>query len=141
MRRLLLYFDGLGLLDEVDVIAPYNGQRRAIQMRISSEKRLSRIRINTVDSYQGREKDYIIFSCVRSNNHGNIGFLRDERRHNVAMTRAKRRLIVAGNSEVFLFESSWRPQVNGFRGRCVICTGQPGHRRQFQPRTVNTCLL
>ena len=54
--------------------------------------------INTIDSFQGQEKEIVIISLVRSNENGDIGFLKDYRRMNVAMTRAKSKLIVIGDS-------------------------------------------
>ena len=54
--------------------------------------------IDTVDGFQGREKEAVLISCVRSNSTGEIGFLSDTRRMNVALTRARRKLIVVGDS-------------------------------------------
>ncbi|MFT4559523.1 MAG: ATP-dependent RNA/DNA helicase IGHMBP2, partial [Planctomycetaceae bacterium] len=57
-----------------------------------------RVEIDTVDGFQGREKEAVIISMVRSNAEGEIGFLSDARRMNVALTRARRKLIVIGDS-------------------------------------------
>ena len=76
----------------IGIISPY-----ADQVKIISEK--TDIEVKTVDGFQGREKEIIIISTVRSNEFGQIGFLKDLRRLNVAITRAKRKLIIIGNSE------------------------------------------
>jgi superfamily I DNA and/or RNA helicase len=75
------------------VIAPYSGQIAAARELLPNG-----LRISTVDSFQGQEMDNIIISLVRSNDDGEIGFLKDYRRINVALTRAKEKLYVIGDS-------------------------------------------
>jgi len=74
-------------------ISPYSGQVAAARELLPAG-----LRISTVDSFQGQEKENIILSLVRSNDEGEIGFLKDYRRMNVAITRAKEQLIVIGDS-------------------------------------------
>ena len=74
-------------------ISPYSGQVTAAKEQLPKE-----LRISTIDSFQGQEKENIILSLVRSNDAGDIGFLKDYRRMNVAITRAKEQLIVIGDS-------------------------------------------
>jgi hypothetical protein len=87
------------------VITPYEGQRSYIvtymQFNGSLKKELYKdVEVASVDAFQGREKDYIILSCVRSNEHQGIGFLSDPRRLNVALTRAKYGVVILGNPKV-----------------------------------------
>ncbi len=74
-------------------ISPYAGQVAAAKEIFEKQ-----LRISTIDSFQGQEKENIIISLVRSNDDGDIGFLKDYRRMNVAITRAKERLFVIGDS-------------------------------------------
>ncbi len=74
-------------------ISPYAGQVAAAKEVLPKQ-----MRISTIDSFQGQEKENIIVSLVRSNDDGDIGFLKDYRRMNVAITRAKEQLIVVGDS-------------------------------------------
>lgn len=74
-------------------ISPYSGQ-----VTLAKELLPKQMRISTIDSFQGQEKETIILSLVRSNDDGDIGFLKDYRRMNVAITRAKEQLFVIGDS-------------------------------------------
>lgn len=84
------------------VIAPYKDQIYALQEAMADNSDLQRFKgsivINTIDSFQGQEKDIIFISMTRSNADGVIGFLKDYRRMNVAMTRARKKLVVIGDS-------------------------------------------
>lgn len=79
---------------DIAVIAPYAAQVRWLRENADSD----RLEVDTVDGFQGREKEAVVISCVRSNSDGEIGFLSDARRMNVALTRARRKLIVVGDS-------------------------------------------
>lgn len=96
---------------QIGVVTPYEGQRSYIvnymQFNGSLKKDLYKeIEVASVDAFQGREKDYIILSCVRSNEHQGIGFLNDPRRLNVALTRAKYGVVILGNPKVLSKVSS-----------------------------------
>jgi superfamily I DNA and/or RNA helicase len=86
---------GAGLSKEqIAVITPYSAQVRLLREKLVDTK----IEIDSVDGFQGREKEAVIVSMVRSNRDGDVGFLADTRRMNVALTRARRKLIVIGDS-------------------------------------------
>lgn len=80
--------------DQIAIIAPYAAQVRLLRSRLDLEG----LEVDTVDGFQGREKEAVIVTFVRSNDRGEIGFLADTRRTNVALTRARRCLIVIGDS-------------------------------------------
>jgi predicted DNA helicase len=81
-------------VNDIAVIAPYAAQVRWLREHAPSRG----VEIDTVDGFQGREKEAVVISLVRSNREGEIGFLGDTRRMNVALTRARRKLIVVGDS-------------------------------------------
>lgn len=99
------FFKGGVMPNQIGIVTPYEGQRSYIvsymQFNGSLKKEMYKeIEVASVDAFQGREKDYIILSCVRSNEHQGIGFLNDPRRLNVALTRAKYGVVILGNPKV-----------------------------------------
>lgn len=116
------YIEKMGkkrILDErldIAVISPYRSQAVYIRRLVSSTpyfKQLRRsIAVNTVDGFQGRESDIVVISLVRSNNSGQIGFLRELRRMNVAMTRARMKLIIIGNAETMSSHPFYRKLID-----------------------------
>ena len=91
--------------EDIGIISPYADQVKIIQENTPIE-------VKTVDGFQGREKEIIIISTVRSNNNGNIGFLSDLRRLNVAITRAKRKLIIIGNKDTLITNPTYKRLIN-----------------------------
>ena len=79
---------------DIAVISPYGAQVRLLREQLD----LPGLEIDSVDGFQGSEKEAVVISLVRSNSQGEIGFLGDIRRMNVAMTRARRKLLMVGDS-------------------------------------------
>lgn len=102
---------------EIAVISPYSAQVRLLTSRSPNPS----VEIDSVDGFQGREKELVIVSLVRSNFEGEMGFLTDTRRMNVAMTRARRKLIVIGDSRTLSSIKFYRDfmkyaeEVKGYR--------------------------
>lgn len=102
VEKLILHFGVENWNFSMGIITPYSAQvERLIKLAEASEELsalASFITINTVDAFQGQERDVIAISLVRSNEKSEVGFLGDIRRINVAMTRARKKLIMAGDS-------------------------------------------
>jgi ATP-dependent RNA/DNA helicase IGHMBP2 len=100
--RHLEAMDILKNVQNIGIISPYKAQVSLLQDALKNgqveDHVLTRLSINTVDSFQGQERDIIYMSLVRSNEKGEIGFLSDIRRMNVAMTRARKKLVIIGDS-------------------------------------------
>ena len=96
----------------IAVIAPYAAQVRLLREMLKAE----RLEVDTVDGFQGREKEAVLISLVRSNAEGQIGFLADVRRMNVALTRARRKLLVVGDSATISNHLFYQTLLDYFEG-------------------------
>ena len=91
--------------EDIGVISPYAGQVRLIRSMV--DDMIEGLEVKSVDGYQGREKEIIVLSTVRSNDAGKVGFLSNYRRLNVALTRAKRGMIVIGDDRTLRNDPTW----------------------------------
>ena len=116
------YFEKIGkqrIMDEridVGIISPYRAQVQYLRHLIKKQSFFKPYRhllsVNTVDGFQGQERDVIMISLVRANEEGQIGFLRDLRRMNVAITRARMKLIILGNTETMGRHPFYKKLIN-----------------------------
>jgi regulator of nonsense transcripts 1 len=113
----------------VAVISPYNAQRDLLKKLLDDT-----MEISSVDAFQGREKDFIIISAVRSNEE--IGFLKDERRMNVMLTRARKGLFIIGNLNTLYFSSSeaWKNLILHMKD--LNCIFTPGNSSRFDMESL-----
>ncbi|KAA6372109.1 MAG: putative Regulator of nonsense transcripts 1, partial [Streblomastix strix] len=132
--------------NQIGVITPYRLQIAYIlncfykvadssvlgKVNLFSKEQFRNIQVASVDAFQGREKDFIIFSCVRSNDRDEIGFLRDPRRLNVALTRAKYGLIILGNAEVLSNFHLWNNLLVHLKERNCLVQGSLNRMRPAQ---------
>lgn len=114
--------------EQIGIITPYEGQRAYLVQYMQYQgalhsKLYQDIEIASVDAFQGREKDIIIMSCVRSNEHQGIGFLNDPRRLNVALTRAKYGIIIVGNPKVLSKQQLWNNLLHFYKEKKVLVEG------------------
>ncbi len=110
------------------IISPYKAQIGILRHLVGKSHTLAPVRdkisINTVDGFQGQERDIILISMVRDNEQGNIGFLKDLRRMNVAITRARMKLIVVGNSSTLAQTDFYRELIEYFQENGIVKTAE-----------------
>ena len=112
--------------EDVGVVTPYEGQRAFVAAHMARAGPLraelyADVQVASVDSFQGREKDFIVLSCVRSNETAGIGFLADPRRLNVALTRARLGVVVLGNPKALSKQPLFHDLLTHFReNRCLV---------------------
>ena len=120
------------------MISPYNAQVRHLRKLLVEQlgPELGRaVEVNSVDGFQGREKEVIILSCVRSDRQGpngagggkrGIGFLKDARRMNVSITRARRSVFVLGHAQTLKEDALWEATLHDASERaCLVRTHSP----------------
>ncbi|KAI3738525.1 hypothetical protein L2E82_28559 [Cichorium intybus] len=127
---------GAEILDKrIGVITPYEGQRAYIVNYMSRNGALRQqlykdIEVASVDSFQGREKDYIILSCVRSNERQGIGFLNYPRRLNVALTRSRYGIVILGNPKVLSKQPLWNGLMTHYKEHECLVEGPLNNLKQ-----------
>lgn len=135
IEAIVTYLLKLGLnSSQIGIITPYEAQRSYVftylERNCSLDSSLYQdLEIASVDSFQGREKDFIVMSCVRSSEDLGIGFLSDPRRLNVSITRAKYGLIIIGNARVLSKNQIWCNLLNHFSTEGVLVEGSISNLR------------
>ena len=114
LQSLFTRYPSVDFAGKIGVLTPYSSQlrelRRQYQRSLTKEQQLW-VESNTVDAFQGREKEIVIFTCVRAGAQRGIGFVADTRRMNVALTRAKQAIWVVGNAEALGRNRDWRKYI------------------------------
>ena len=119
-HQLAMRYPELKSSSQVAVISPYRGQVKLLKDHFRStfgDQSKEVIDVNTVDGFQGREKELVIFSCVRCNKEQNIGFVSDFRRMNVAITRARSAVLVIGSASTLKKDKHWTNLVESAKER------------------------
>jgi regulator of nonsense transcripts 1 len=130
--------------EQIGVITPYDGQRKYVSDYMRRAGALAgslyeAIEVASVDAFQGREKDFILVSCVRSSESQGIGFLSDPRRLNVALTRARLGIILFGNPRVLSKNPLWAALLLHFKEYDCLVEGplnnlQPSYMTFARPK-------
>ncbi|OMO92078.1 putative helicase MAGATAMA 3 [Corchorus olitorius] len=128
-HKLITMYPELKSSSQFAIISPYRHQVKLLQERFQDtfgveSKKL--VDIGTIDGFQGREKDVVIFSCVRANKDRGIGFVSDFRRMNVGITRAKSSILVVGSASTLKNDEHWNNLVESAEKRdCFFKVAKP----------------
>lgn len=145
VEKIVTHFLRMGVTPaQIGVITPYDGQKKYVTEYMRRAGPLATalyegIEVASVDAFQGREKDFILVSCVRSSETQGIGFLSDPRRLNVALTRARLGLILLGNPRVLSKNALWAALLLHFKEYDTLVEGplnnlQPSYMTFARPR-------
>ena len=128
---------------DIGVITPYKQQVKLIATKMRAAG--LDVEVNSVDGYQGREKEAILLSLVRSNERGQVGFVGDRRRLNVAVTRARRHLFVVCDAATVCRNKTIRSLVNHMErsgeARSAFCDSCPGGKERSRSNAASASLL
>lgn len=123
IENLYKRFPNVDWSNKIGVISPYKEQVKLLKKTFIDKYGFlitKQIDFNTVDGFQGQEKDIILFSCVRAETHTGVGFLADIRRMNVALTRARASLWVVGSVDALVSNKTWRELYENAKGRKLV---------------------
>lgn len=116
-------FPDIDWSNKIGIISPYKEQVRLLKKTFIDKYGFlitKQIDFNTVDGFQGQEKDIILFSCVRAETHTGVGFLADIRRMNVALTRARASLWVVGSVDALVSNKTWKDLYEDAKNRNLV---------------------
>jgi regulator of nonsense transcripts 1 len=121
--------------NQIGIITPYEGQRSYLvqYMQFSGSlhtKLYQEVEIASLDAFQGREKDFIILSCVRANKHQGIRFLNDPQRLNVVLTRARYGVIIVGNPKALSKQPLWNHLLSYYKEQRALVEGPLNNLRE-----------
>lgn len=123
----------------IGIISPYKEQIRTLKdvfQRKYGSTILAEIDFNTVDGFQGQEKEIIIMSCVRASETGSVGFLSDIRRMNVALTRARTTLWILGNKSSLRRDKVWSKLIKDAEARQCMTPAEPGFLKRISSTPI-----
>eukprot|EP01023_Acetabularia_acetabulum_P019512 TRINITY_DN19953_c0_g1_i1.p1 TRINITY_DN19953_c0_g1~~TRINITY_DN19953_c0_g1_i1.p1 ORF type:complete len:785 (-),score=164.49 TRINITY_DN19953_c0_g1_i1:160-2514(-) len=128
-RKMFTSYDDIKKRASVAFISPYRAQVKALKQAMEEhmgEDISKLVDVNTIDGFQGREKDLVIFSAVRTQTKKSIGFVADERRLNVAITRARSALLLVGHVKALSQDENWNALIQNSRARrCMFSVKTP----------------
>lgn len=134
VEEMLRIMPGKSFSGLIGIISPYKEQIRVLRRTFAKkfgELIFKEIDFNTVDGFQGQEKDIIIMSCVRASENGGVGFLSDIRRMNVALTRAKSTLWILGNASSLSKDRNWRSLIEDAKQRGSFLNAHVGFLKKY----------
>ncbi|XP_034914357.1 probable helicase MAGATAMA 3 isoform X1 [Populus alba] len=140
-HKLVTMYPELRSSSQFAIISPYRHQVKLFQDRFRDafgQESKKFVDIQTVDGFQGREKDVAIFSCVRSNDDRRIGFVSDARRMNVGITRAKSSVLVVGSASTLRNDEHWNNLVESAEKRNVLFKVSKPYSSFFSDSNLNS---